>query len=130
MNKKTIIIITVLVVLGYLAWKKGWFAKQPNTTTLVDDALSSGNKSLQEVINGTSMTENEKEKTLSMAQSIIAALKAGNTNWSYSQLKAKADANGVSFNQQVVISATFELYQKGLFGKEYWDGVVKEIKAM
>lgn len=131
--KKTVLIIIILVALAYIAWRRGWFAK----TALVEGKVEgmanpgTGDLTVDEIIARTSMTEYEKDKARKMANSILNAIKSGNSNWTYEAMAQNANKNNITFNKQVVRSATYQLYKSAkIFGKEYWEKISAEIIAM
>lgn len=131
--KKTVLIIIILVALAYIAWRRGWFAK----TTLVEGKVEgmadpgTGELTTDEIIARTSMTEYEKSKTREWVNYILKAIKSGNKSWTYEAIAKNANERGITFNKQLVRSATYQLYATvKIFGKEYWEKISAEIIAM
>ena len=105
-NKKTIIIVVVVAVAAFLLWKQGVFGKgdagaesADTPTTAPDDPTS-----LNYILTHVSFTQREREK-------IEAVRKAADASeMSYQSIMAKANTNGRSFDQQLVLTAIWLLY--------------------
>lgn len=134
MNKKTIIIIILVAVAVFIAWRMGWFAKTGATVAVTDPSSGSGSTgttSTDDIINATSMTAQEREKCRGWVKEIENAIKQGRNGWSYAALSDKAVRNGISYNQQLVISAIWQMYETAkLFGQEYAQKIISEINQM
>lgn len=128
MSKKLIIVIALLAVAAFIAWRKGWFAKV-GAVEITTTPIAPNTGDTDSIINGTSMNTLEKERCRAMVQYIEKAAKAG--TWSMKTTSDRALKNGVTLNQQIVMDAVWQMYEKqNLFGKEYADRINNEIKSM
>ena len=127
--KKTIIIIALLAVAFFLAWKKGWFGKSKTVVVTETGEAGKDGMTVDAIIESTSMTAQEKEKCRGWVATIEKALKKG--TWSIADVQKRAKTNGVDWNQQLVLEACWQMHTtQNLFGKEYYDQLSKEIKSL
>lgn len=127
---KKVIIIAVIAIILYYLYRRGLFG---GTTQAVvtDGSQSTGNDSIQGIINATSMTPYEKSSALGWVATIMNAAKNGTNGWSISALQKRANENGVTYNQQLVLSAVYQMYATSkLFSEDYYNQIANEIKTM
>ena len=107
MNKKTIIIIILVAVAVFIAWRMGWFAKSETTVNAAaGDAGFDG--STDAIINKTTMTEYEKEKCRGWVRTVERAISNG--NWSMEHFNAQMVEYGRTYNQELVAAAIYQMY--------------------
>ena len=131
MKNALIKILLVLSVIGlaYYLWKKGVFTKEGSYVET--HTPTGGGLSTDAIIDGTSMTDYEKQKARQWVKEIQNALKQGRGNWSISAMEKQAADKGISYNQQLVLSATYQMYATAkLFGNDYWHKIATEIENM
>ena len=125
-----ILLVVSVVGLAYYLWKKGVF-KTGNLTEPDVPTVPTGTLSTDAIIDGTSMTDYEKQKARQWVKEIQNALKQGRGNWSISAMEKQAADKGISYNQQLVLSATYQMYATAkLFGNDYWHKIATEIENM
>lgn len=101
-SKKTIIIILVVAVVAYLLWKKSHNSSQSSTdtpTTAPDDPSS-----LNYILTHISFTSRERQAIENMRKAADAS------EMTYQSIMSKANENKVSFDQQLVLDAIWNLY--------------------
>lgn len=102
-SKKTIIIAIVAAVAAYLLWKKG---KEGNVASLGDATLTAApdTTSLNYILTHVSFTADERKKIEALRKAAEAS------EMTYQGIVAKANANGLSYDQQLVLDAIWLLY--------------------
>ena len=118
MNKKIIIIIVLVVaVLGFFAWKKGWlggsksFAATGNDLgTVGSDADLDNTNSICENLN---LDDDERVLLKRWIRHITEAANNGDGGWSVAELKRKAKTRSITLHQQIVLSAAYQMYATG-----------------
>lgn len=124
-----ILLVLSIVGLAYYLWKKGVFAKEGSYVET--HTPTGGDLSTDAIIEGTSMTDFEKKKAKEWVNEIQNALKHGRNGWSIAAIEKSAAEKGISYNQQLVLSATYQMYAtEKLFGNDYWHKIAAEIKNM
>ena len=111
MNKKTIIIIILLAVAAFIAYRKGWFAKLTASDTAAPDTIPDPSPSASgtdDIINATTMTEYEKEKCRGWVRTVERAISNG--SWSMEHFNAQMVEYGRTYNQEIVAAAIYQMY--------------------
>ena len=112
MNKKTIIIIILLAVAAFIAYRKGWFAKLTASDTAAPDTIPDPSPSAlgtDDIINATTMTEYEKEKCRDWVRTIERAIKNG--SWSIDSVYKQMSDYNRTYNQEIVAEAIYQMYE-------------------
>lgn len=105
LNKKTIIILIVVAVAGYLLWKR----KKDQEVSVIEsetDLDVSDPTSLSYIMSHISFTPEERAKIYAVKEALET-----NTAWR-EQLQATAYEKGRSLDQQMVLAAIWLLYTK------------------
>ena len=109
-EKKTIVIIVIVAVAAFLLWKryKGNRAQASDVGTSADTDTTgtSGNVSLDYILTHINFNTEERKKIEEVRNSI-----ENSTMW-HQSVEAQAYQNGISFDQQLVCSALWLLYNK------------------
>lgn len=100
MKKKLIIVLIIVAVAVYLLWKKGVFSKKVAGETLTGPAPGT----LDYYLANIDFTTTERNKILAVKDAVAASV-----TWR-EQLQAKANANGRTFDEQLVLAAIWLLY--------------------
>lgn len=103
-SKKLIIVIIVVAVAGYFVWKK--MKENGGGLSVGDSSLTSepDHTSLDYILTHINFTSAERNKIEAVRQAVEAS-----NNWKQS-VQAKANQNGLSFDQQLVCEAIWLLY--------------------
>ena len=112
MNKKTIIIIILLAVAAFIAYRKGWFAKLTASDTAAPDTIpdpSPSSSGTDDIINATTMTEYEKEKCRGWVRTVERAIKNG--SWSIDSVYKQMSDYNRTYNQEIVAEAIYQMYE-------------------
>ena len=133
MSKKTVILIILLVVAAFIAWKKGLFAKLTggsSTNYTPAEPASASTDDLEGIIEQTSMTAIEKKRCLEWAKNIENWAR-NNDKWTVKGVEDKAIQNGVTYKQQIVLDAIWQMHvSDNLFGKDFANKIMTEVKSM
>ncbi len=126
MNKKTVIIILVIIVAGFLIWRnrKGTPVYGTDASALSEPS-DSPNTSLDYILSHVELNSVEREKIDRVRQKLTPGTAF------YQNIQAKAYKNGLSFDQQMVCDAMWQLYKidNRIDFDEYYR-VVKEVKKL
>lgn len=105
LNKKTIIILIIVAVAGYLIWKrmkeKGVSVEDVNLTASPDKT------SLNYILTHVDFNATERNKIEKYRQAAEAS------EMTYQSILGKANATGRSYDQQLVLNALWMLYHPG-----------------
>lgn len=102
-TKKTIIIVVVVAVAAWLLWKN---MKEKGTASMGDALLTAepDTTSLNYILTHVNFTSTERKKIEALRKAAEAS------EMTYQSILAKANANGRSYDQQLVLDAIWLLY--------------------
>lgn len=84
-----------------------------------------------DIIEATSMSSAQKTKAKNWVKQINTAAAAGTNGWSKSKLLASAQSTGVTYEQYVVLSALWQMYQtQGYLTKSQCESFSNEVKSL
>lgn len=105
-NKKTIIIVIVVAVAAFLIWRKRKGSAGGSSETEPVPGSGTGTTSLDYILSHINFNGTERNKIESMRQA------CENSKIQRQSIEAKAYQNGLSFDQQLVCDAIWNLYTK------------------
>lgn len=140
MKKMLPIIILILVLAGggvgaYFYFKKkksddSGAAAADTSAGMIEDYDVDVNNT-DDIIEATSMTSAQKTKAKNWVKQINTAAAAGTNGWSKSKLLASAQSTGVTYEQYVVLSALWQMYQtQGYLTKSQCESFSNEVKSL
>ena len=103
-DKKTIIILIIVAVAGYLLWKRN---KEKGVSATIEDSVltaSPDKTSLNYILTHVDFNATERQKIEKLRQAAEAS------EMTYQTILAKANAKGTSYDQQLVLEAIWLLY--------------------
>ena len=134
-EKKTIIIIAIVAVVGFFIYKK-WKESQ---ALVVADPMTGEPETLKFETNTykrlisqhcSELNEEVQKSVLKMCASIYKSAKK-NDNYTYAEVKAKADDNGFTYDQQILVEALYQVlvnqYSDKTAGKSTFDAIVDKM---
>lgn len=142
MKKMLPIIILILVLAGggvgaYFYFKKKKSdgsavpseAADPSAAVIEDYDVDVNNT--DDIIEATSMTSAQKTKAKNWVKQINKEAAAGTNGWSKSTLLSRAQSTGVTYEQYVVLSALWQMYQtQGYITKSQCESFSNEVKDL
>lgn len=142
MKKMLPIIILILVLAGggvsaYFYFKKKKSdgsavpseAADPSAAVIEDYDVDVNNT--DDIIEATSMTSAQKTKAKNWVKQINKEAAAGTNGWSKSTLLSRAQSTGVTYEQYVVLSALWQMYQtQGYITKSQCESFSNEVKNL
>lgn len=142
MKKMLPIIILILVLAGggvgaYFYFKKKKSdgsavpseAANPSAAVIEDYDVDVNNT--DDIIEATSMTSAQKTKAKNWVKQINKEAAAGTNGWSKSTLLSRAQSTGVTYEQYVVLSALWQMYQtQGYITKSQCESFSNEVKNL
>lgn len=136
-EKKTIIIIAIVAVVAFFIYKK-W---KENKAVTVADPLTGETETLKFDANTykklisqycSELNEEGQKKVLSMCAGIYNSA-MNNSNYTYAGVKAKADDNGLTYDQQILAEALYQVfvnqYSDKTAGQAVFNGIVEKMRG-
>lgn len=140
MKKMLPIIILILVLAGGGVGAYFYFKKKKSDDSVAAAADTSAGmiedydvdvNNTDDIIEATSMTSAQKTKAKNWVKQINTAASAGTNGWSKSKLLASAQSTGVTYEQYVVLSALWQMYQtQGYLTKSQCESFSNEVKSL
>lgn len=119
MKKALPLIILILVLAGGGVGAYFYFKKKKSVTDPVPasgvieenyDDIDIDINDTDDIIEATSMTSAQKTKAKNWVKNIVKNAEAGTSGWSESKLNASANSAGITYEQQLVVSALWQMY--------------------
>lgn len=117
MKKALPLIILVLVLAGggvgayfYFKKKKSVTDPVPASGVIEENYDDIDINDTDDIIEATSMTSAQKTKAKNWVKNIVKNAEAGTSGWSESKLNASANSAGITYEQQLVVSALWQMY--------------------
>lgn len=117
MKKQTLIIIIIAAAAAYVLYRRGVFSSAPATvggTTDPDPSPVGGygtdKNDTDSITDALSLSATDRLRVKDMAAHISSCVNTTSGGWNRSSILDKADDNGVTFEQQTVIEALWQVF--------------------